>query len=108
MVACKLCRTHTKPIVCSLSAAVIITILYFLLALVIALLIAALYMGCNEMEPLAVKLAPAQFTPLLRCAWCDCAPWSGQVSCRMGLCMLNPAHAHKNVPVWLPQVLLLQ
>lgn len=48
--------------------AVIITILYFLLALIIALLIAALYMGCNEMEPLAVKLAPAQFTPLLRCA----------------------------------------
>lgn len=54
---------------CVWPAAVIITILYFLLALIIALLIAALYMGCNEMEPLAVKLVPAQFTPLLRCVW---------------------------------------
>jgi len=46
--------------------AVLITILYFLLALIIALLIAALYMGCGELEPLAVRLAPAKFTPLLR------------------------------------------
>jgi hypothetical protein len=45
---------------------VVITILYFLLALIIALLITALYMGCNELEPLALKLAPDTFTPLLR------------------------------------------
>jgi hypothetical protein len=48
--------------------AVIIAVLYFLLALIIALLISALFMGCNELEPLAVRLAPAQMTPLLRCA----------------------------------------
>ncbi len=45
----------------------VITILYFLLATIIALLITALYMGCNEMEPLAVKFAPDTFKPLLRC-----------------------------------------
>jgi hypothetical protein len=46
--------------------AVVITILYFLLATIIALLITALYMGCNELEPMAVKLAPDTFKPLLR------------------------------------------
>lgn len=44
----------------------VITILYFLLATIIALLITALYMGCNELEPMAVKLAPDQFKPILR------------------------------------------
>jgi hypothetical protein len=56
----------------SLCAAVVITVLFFLLALIIALLIAALYMGCNEMEPLAIKLAPAQITSLLRYACIVC------------------------------------
>lgn len=65
-----LADAHTQKLwrltVCLYAIAVVITILYFLLALLIALLIAALYMGCSEMEPLAVRLAPAQFTPLLR------------------------------------------
>jgi hypothetical protein len=46
--------------------AVLITVLYFLLALIMALLISGLYMGCSELEPLAVRLAPASMTPLLR------------------------------------------
>lgn len=44
----------------------IITVLYFLLALLIALLVTLLYMGCSEIEPMLVTLAPAQFAPLLK------------------------------------------
>jgi len=44
----------------------IITVLYFLLAIIMALLVSALYLGCNELEPLVVRLAPASFTALLR------------------------------------------
>ena len=40
--------------------------LYFLLALIIALLVSALAMGCNELEPLALRLAPPSMAPLLR------------------------------------------
>lgn len=46
--------------------AVIITVLYFLLALLIALLISMLYLGCGELEPLILQFAPADLAPVVR------------------------------------------
>jgi hypothetical protein len=44
----------------------LVTVLYFLLALLIAVLVSVLYLGCGEVEPLLADLAPPSFAPLVK------------------------------------------
>jgi hypothetical protein len=46
----------------------LITALYFLLALIIAALVALLHLGCGEVEAVVLDFMPASYQPLLRCA----------------------------------------
>lgn len=70
----------------------LVTLLYFLLALLIALLVGLLHLGCGDLEPLMVRLAPATFKPLLRCALL------GTTACCMRARMLQ-AQQHYEDPV---------